>query len=154
MIWYMDQAAFKGFSIFQGVQWKNNTSFKTNQQITLWAICWMSWVTVGAYKIVCTICPSSVYEGETSMCLYERGKKHLSEFSSGVQSNCMVIHNFRMKGLRHIGRPLDRQIDEAMRIKNSSATVVMNSGAEWRQPAIPRASFSAPGLERRITNKE
>ena len=118
-----------------------------------------------AYKIVCTICPSSVYEGETSMCLYERGKKHLSEFSSGVQSNCMVIHNkkfhsssttlnFRMKGLRHIGRPLDRQIDEAMRIKNSSATVVMNSGAEWRQPAIPRASFSAPGLERRITNKE
>ena len=25
----------------------------------------------------------------------------------------------------------------------------MNSGAEWRQVAIPRATFSAPGLERR-----
>ena len=44
----------------------------------------------------------------------------------------MVIHNkkfhpdsttlnFRMEGLRHIRRPIDRQIDEAMRIKNSTA---------------------------------
>ena len=113
-----------------------------------------------AYKISCTICPSSVYEGETSLCLYERGKKHLSELSSSVQSNCMVIHNkkfhpdsttlnFRMEGLRHIRRPIDRQIDEAMRIKNSTARILMNSGAEWRQPAIPRAGFSAPGLEKK-----
>ena len=113
-----------------------------------------------SYKIVCTMCSSAVYEGETSLCLYERGKKHLSELSSGLQSNCMVIHNrkfhsdatefnFKMQGLRHFKRPLDRQIDEALRIKNSTATILMNSGAEWRQPAIPRATFSAPGLERR-----
>ena len=113
-----------------------------------------------SYKIVCTMCSSAVYEGETSLCLYERGKKHLSELSSGLQSNCMVIHNrkfhsdatefnFKMQGLRHFKRPLDRQIDEALRIKNSTATILMNSGAEWRQPAIPRATFSAPGLEKR-----
>ena len=118
-----------------------------------------------AYRIFCTICPSSVYEGETSLCLYERGKKHLSEYSSSLQSNCMVIHNkkfhpestclnFRMEGLRQIHRPIDRQIDEAIRIKNSTATVVMNSGAEWRQPAIPRASFSAPGLEKRTVGNK
>ena len=46
-------------------------------------------------------------------------------------------------------KQLDRQIDEAMRIKHSRAEVLMNSGAEWRQVAIPRATFSAPGLERR-----
>ena len=113
-----------------------------------------------SYQIVCTICSSAVYEGETSKCLYIRGKKHLEELSSNVQSNAMVIHNkqfhpqyvalnFRMIGLKHFSRPLDRQIDEAMRIKNSLADILMNSGAEWRQVAVPRASFSAPGLERR-----
>ena len=113
-----------------------------------------------SYKISCTICSSAVYEGETSKCLYVRGKKHLGELSTGNKSNAMVIHNkkfhpqtsglnFRMEGLKHIGRPLDRQIDEAMRIKHSRAEVLMNSGAEWRRVAIPRATFSAPGLERR-----
>ena len=113
-----------------------------------------------AYKITCSLCSSAAYEGETSKCLYVRGKKHLEEFGTGVLTNCMVIHNkkfhqdskvlnFRMEGLGHFHRPLDRQIDEALRIKNSDAMIIMNSGAEWRQPALPRASFSAPGLERR-----
>ena len=113
-----------------------------------------------SYRIVCTICSSAVYEGETSKCLYVRGKKHLEELASSNQSNAMVIHNkqfhpqslelnFRMVGLKHFSRPLDRQIDEAIRIKNSPAEIIMNSGAEWRQVAVSRASFSAPGLERR-----
>ena len=114
-----------------------------------------------AYRIFCTICSSAAYEGETSKCLYVRGKKHLEEFGSGVETNCMVIHNkkfhqeskdlnFMMEGLGHYNRPLDRQINEALRIKNSNASIIMNSGAEWRQPALPRAIFSAPGLERRV----
>ena len=105
-----------------------------------------------SYKIVCTMCSSAVYEGETSLCLYERGKKHLSEYSSSVQSNCMVIHNkkfhpestclnFRMEGLRQIYRPIDRQIDDPHK-------------EFWRQPAVPRASFSAPGLEKRTVGNK
>ena len=107
-----------------------------------------------AYKISCSNCSSSAYEGETSLCLYERGKKHLIELASSLQSNYMVIHskfhpdlitlNFRIEVLRQF-----RRIDETMRMKNSTATVLMNSGgAEWRQPAIPRAGFLAPGLEK------
>ena len=46
-----------------------------------------------SYRIVCTICSSAVYKGETSKCLYVRGKKHLEELASSNQSNAMVIHN-------------------------------------------------------------
>ena len=46
-------------------------------------------------------------------------------------------------------KPLDRQVDEALRIKHSEADILMNSGAEWRLDAIPRANFTAPDLERR-----
>ena len=115
-----------------------------------------------AYRIFCTLCSgvgiSSVYEGETGKCLYERGKKHLSEFQAGLSSNAMVIHNrnhhssattlnFRMEAIRSFTTRLERQMDEAIRIKNSYADIVMNSGSKWRLDSIPRANFTAPGLE-------
>ena len=117
-----------------------------------------------AYKISCKLCSqagkSAIYEGESGKCLYERGKKHLSEFQAGLSSNSMVIHNrnhhpnvtalnFRMEAIRTFNTPLERQLDEALRIKNSNANIVMNSGSEWRLDSIPRANFTAPGLERR-----
>ena len=37
--------------------------------------------------------------------------------------------------------PLDRQLDESMRLKFSGADITMNSGSEWRGVSIPRASF-------------
>ena len=50
-----------------------------------------------AYNIKCTVCLdsgiSSAYEGKSGKCLFERGKKHLSEFQSGLSTNVMVIHN-------------------------------------------------------------
>ena len=116
------------------------------------------------YKIACTICSdngvSSVYEGESGKCLYERGKKHLSEFRSSVSSNAMVIHNrkhhsgstdlnFKMEAIKSFTTPLERQLNEALRIKHSDADILMDSGSEWRLDSIPRASFTAPGLERR-----
>ena len=119
-----------------------------------------------AYKIKCTICSDSgidsVYEGESGKCLFERGKKHLSEFQAGLSTNAMVIHNrihhncapslnFEMVAVKTFTSPLERQLDEALRIKNSEADVLMNSGSEWRLDSIPRASFTAPGLERRRT---
>ena len=57
--------------------------------------------------------------------------------------------NFRMESKGVFKTPLSRQVDEAIRIKNSTADQRMNSGAEWRADALPRASFSAPGLENR-----
>ena len=42
-------------------------------------------------------------------------------------------------GLRVRHSPLDRQIDESLRIKYSEAAVIMNSGSEWRSDPIPRA---------------
>ena len=38
---------------------------------------------------------NGVYEGEIGKALYERGKNHIPEFNSGLQSNCVAIHNFR-----------------------------------------------------------
>jgi len=91
--------------------------------------------------------------------LYERGKKHLSEFHSGLSSNAMVIHNrkhhdgspvlnFRMEAIKTFISPLERQLNEALRIKYSDADILMNSGSEWRLDSVPRASFTAPGLDR------
>ena len=123
-----------------------------------------------SYEITCTACEenesTAVYFGETSKTLFERGKKHMSEFRSGLSSNCMVIHNqahhggskefhFKMEGKKPFRITMDRQIDESMRMKffvsnNSGGNkVLMNSGSEWRGDAIPRAIFGAPGLQRR-----
>ena len=39
---------------------------------------------------------------------------------------------------------MDRQIDASLRIKYSSAAIVMNSGSEWRSDRIPRARVEQP----------
>ena len=118
------------------------------------------------YKITCVLCErngvKAEYQGETSQTLYQRGKKHLDELRTGLSSNCMVIHNdvhharsremhFRMEGIKSFKKPLDRQVNESLRIQGSAATVdiIMNSGSEWRADALPRASFGAPGLAAR-----
>ena len=95
---------------------------------------------------------TSVYEGESSKCGFARGKKHLEELESACKSNCMVIHNtihhdsptemnFQMKIIKNFHSPMDRQINESVRINNSEADVIMNSGSEWRSNRIPRATF-------------
>ena len=123
------------------------------------------------YEIICELCANedgriSTYQGETGKNLRVRGRKHLQEFKGGNPSNCMVIHNrtfhpqlkcvpgdpnfnFRMERKGVFKTPLSRQVNEALRIKNSTADQRMNSGSEWRADALPRAAFSAPGLENR-----
>ena len=94
----------------------------------------------------------SVYQGESSKNAYARGKKHLQELKSSVRTNAMVIHNmahhdsptennFQMRVVKQISDPLKRQIDESIRIKDSDADNILNSGSEWRGDRIPRASF-------------
>jgi len=100
-----------------------------------------------------------VYEGESSKNAYARGKKHLEELRAALKTNGMVIHNsthhdsitennFMMRVVSSFSKPLDRQIDESVRIKDSLADIVMNSGSEWRGDKIPRASFH-PGVQTR-----
>ena len=108
------------------------------------------------YTITCTVCGSggllAQYQGESGKNMFSRGKDHLREFKGRVTSNCMVIHSnkhhngsreltYVMKPTSTFKTPLDRQLDESMRLKFSSASIIMNSGSEWRGESIPRASF-------------
>ena len=87
----------------------------------------------------------------------------MKEFTSFDRSNCMVAHNmvhhdsskefhFKMTVVKFFKRPLQGQVDESMRIKNSKDVILMNSGSEWRSDAIPRAAFTAPAIERKKKN--
>ena len=117
------------------------------------------------YSITCVLCKEegivATYHGESGRNMYTRGKEHLDELRSGKPSNCLVIHNnvhhngsrnphFIMTATGRFNKALDRQIDESVRMKFFDRSgVILNSGSEWRADSIPRASFSAPGLETR-----
>ena len=48
-----------------------------------------------------------------------------------------------MKAVGSFLKPMDRQIKEALRIKNDKVDVRMNSGSEWWADRVPRAAFVA-----------
>ena len=108
------------------------------------------------YTITCTICGVggvlAQYQGESGRNMFSRGKDHIREFKGRVSTNCMVIHSnrhhhgsreltYKMKPTGLFQTPLDRQLDESMRLRFSSASIILNSGSEWRGESIPRASF-------------
>ena len=87
----------------------------------------------------------------------------MKDFASSDRSNCMVAHNmvhhnssnefhFVMTVEKFFKRPLQRQVDESMRIKNSKDVILMNNGSEWRSDVLPRAAFIAPAIERKKKN--
>ena len=88
------------------------------------------------YRIVCEICDSAgkqaVYHGESGHNAYTRGGEHQKEYKARLSTNCMSIHS----RVHHSG--------EAVFIAKSSANIRMNSGAEWRFNALPRASVLRP----------
>ena len=120
------------------------------------------------YWILCLSCKDSgiiaVYHGESGRSMYTRGKEHLEGLRNGTASNCLMIHNnvhhggsktnhFVMEATGTFNKPLDRQVDESIRLKFFDRSgILLNSGSEWRGDSIPRASFNAPGLERRKRN--
>ena len=44
---------------------------------------------------------------------------------------------------------MERQIEESIRVKDSTAEIVMISVSEWRADRIPRAAFQAPGMSKK-----
>ena len=116
------------------------------------------------YKIVCLLCKElgkdSSYQGETGRNAYTRGKEHLQKLASGSKSSPLVNHqeqhhggqepSFQMQILRTFKQPLDRQIEEANRIVETSQNPLnLNSRSEWRSTPLPQLGFSqgrvAPG---------
>ena len=71
-----------------------------------------------------------------------------------MHHSCATSLNFKMEAVKTFSSPLERQLDEALRIKNSEVDILMNFGSEWKLDSIPRANFSAPGLERRRANRK
>ena len=63
---------------------------------------------------------------------------------------CLTENNFVMHVLSTVSRPLERKIDESVRMKYSEADIILNSGSEWRgdRDRVPRASFQAGTVKR------
>ena len=104
------------------------------------------------YRITCDTCLVSgkavVYEGESGRNAYSRGLEHQADLRNKVQDSplwkhCLLEHEgqvqtFKMRVLRCFTSCLDRLCNEAVRITESKAELVMNSKSEWHQAPIRR----------------
>ena len=107
------------------------------------------------YTGSCTICPddnfTAIYTGESGYSGYSRTKEHAACIRSRDQTNAFSKHlreyhptregelrAFTFRVLRTFSKPLLRLIWEAVKIHGTEATFIMNSRAEWHQPAIDR----------------
>ena len=104
------------------------------------------------YRITCEGCQGAgqwaEYEGETSRNAYSRGLEHQEDLKgekedSPLWKHCLLQHNgvkqtFLMKPLQNFSSCLQRQVNEAVRITSSKATIIMNSKNEWHQAPIIR----------------
>ena len=110
------------------------------------------------YSGSCLICPAergddfeAVYYGKSGDSGYVRIKEHFDIIERRDPSNAFSKHlqehhparigdkmAFRFKVVRTFRSSLMRQIWEAVKIHGSKATIVLNSKAEWMQPAIDR----------------
>ena len=109
------------------------------------------------YRGTCKLCAalgrSTVYHGESGYNGYTRLGDHGGDIRTGDLSNAFAKHlledhpeatalevqtaiNFEI--LRTFDKPLERQVAEAVAIQNCKADLVLNSKAEWEQPAVER----------------
>ena len=91
------------------------------------------------------------YWGESGFSGFHRCEQHRAEVSSRKDSNAFAKHlalchpneqgdieNFKIQVESVFKKPLTRQKTEAVKIQSSTATYLMNSKAEHRQPALLR----------------
>ena len=95
------------------------------------------------------------YWGESGFSGFHRCVQHRAEVSSKKDSNAFAKHlalchpneqgdieNFKIQVESVFKKPLTRQKTEAVKIQSSTATYLMNSKAEHRQPALLRVRMT------------
>ena len=109
------------------------------------------------YRGTCKLCAavgrSTVYHGESGYNGYTRIDDHGGDIKAGNLSNAFAKHltedhpeatameiqtAIKFEVLRTFEKPLERQVAEAVAIQNCKADRVLNSKAEWEQPAVER----------------
>ena len=120
------------------------------------------------YHGTCCICAENgvkaEYWGETGRSGYTRTLEHAEDIRSKQEKNAfnkhLVIYHpdkvgdtkaFDIKIEQTFTKTIDRQVAEAVKIKNSKADILMNSKAEFHQPAIHRVvTTRAPQIRNRV----
>ena len=109
------------------------------------------------YSGICTLCEEagvkSKYDGESGRSGYWRSKFHKEDIKKNNPNNAFSKHLnefhgdhikehkvFKLKVESTHTKCLERQIKEGVAIKNSNADHVMNSKAEYHQPAVRRVT--------------
>ena len=106
------------------------------------------------YEAKCETCgklgKSRTYTGETARNLHERSKEHYNGLKMNDKNNWMMKHitnehdgkkdevEFSWKVLRKHNKPLQRQLHEAVRIKNKHPEEILNSKSEFQSQRIRR----------------
>ena len=94
----------------------------------------------------------TVYVGETSRSVHERGKEHYEGAKKGNENNHMVRHmrmehkgegggapNFKLRVVKYYKTALARQVAEAVRIRRRGGEgAILNSRGEFNRSYIPR----------------
>ena len=105
------------------------------------------------YTLTCDPCAQSdivaTYQGESSKSAFERGEQHAKGLVKKADDNPIWKHSelhhdsdnqigFTMKVTGRFAKPMIRQENEAIRIRESEAVHEMNSRSEFHQPVIIR----------------
>ena len=111
------------------------------------------------YEVKCTTCEVEgklrCYTGETSRNLHVRSKEHIKDMELNNKNSWMLKHineehdgskenvKFSWKVLRKHSKPLQRQLHEAIRIKNKADKENLNTKFEYNGQRITRISLSS-----------
>ena len=109
------------------------------------------------YLLRCKTCKESgiekSYHGETARNGYLRGREHWRELEKKSKNSVLFKHvmsehkneqdkiNFEMKIVGKFVSPLNRLIDESIRIRNTKPTSLLNSKSEFYGPCIKRKVY-------------
>ena len=102
----------------------------------------------------------TLYVGETSRSIYERGKEHYEGARRRADNNHMVRHvkmehkedeapNFSLRVVKHYKTALARQVAEAVRIRRRGGEgAILNSRGEFSRSYIPRLTVKEEDEEK------